>query len=168
MNLPSIRHLVLPPLTLCVIALTAFFIPRLHSPTSESGLYDTCGQLVIHQPAAATELAARWLQARPESFSARHCEALATYAIGNYPVAAKKLSALADDAHALNPSLAVHLYLQSAKAFHLGADGHAAASSVSKALAIDPSNAEGLSLSTVISTENTPGGLAPAAGEHVK
>ena len=165
MNLPSIRHL-LPPLTLCVITLTVFFIPRIPAPTSEIGLYDTCQQLVNQKPGEASELAIKWLKARPESFAARHCQAIATYAMGNYPVAAKELYDLAGDAKPLESSLAAHLFLQSAEAFRRSGDTSAAQDAVGKVLALEPRNPQAIEINTGISKETAPADIKPSAGKN--
>ncbi len=162
MNQQFLRRAI-PALAIIIILLVLFALPRISSPLESSVRYGTCSRLCASDPMKALTLAHEWRAARPDLPAARHCEALALFAIHDYPHAADAFVALAKETAPLKPLLASQLYAQGAKTYQLAKQYEAAMNAASSAQALDPRNPETKALLDNIAKEksqSSPGTLA--------
>jgi len=103
--------------------------------------YDTCTALVKRDPEAGFESAIAWRDAGGGN-AARHCVALALWALGQAKDAADRLEALARDMAEAEPYMRARLLDQAGLARLDGGNARAAAATISAALDLDPDNAE--------------------------
>lgn len=154
--LPFLRSKI-PAIAAVLIGIVLYTVPHIHSPDEASRLYARCSALAASSPPAALELAHSWRTSRPDSATARHCEALAQFATRDFLHAAESFAALARDTANAKPALATQLYVQAAKAYTQAGKQDEASAAAKSVLAITPDNAEAKAIVAV------PAPPAPAA-----
>jgi tetratricopeptide (TPR) repeat protein len=166
MNLQSFRRFI-PALAVLVILLVLFALPKLDALFFASGRYEQCTRLATSDAAKALALARAWRADHPGSPMARHCEAIALFAMKDYPHSAEAFLTLGHEARAGNTALSARLLQQAARAYEAAGNLDAAASAVTEAQALEPSSKELKDLSAEIAGKRAkpaPAGSPSATG----